>query len=668
MLGNEARHGRAVILTALPVEYEAVRAHLRSLQEEVHKGTVYERGSFMAGEWLWEIGIAQIGAGNSTAAFEAERAIAYFVPDIVLFVGVAGGLKDVAIGDVVAATKAYGYESGKADQSVFLLRPDVGESSYRLIQRAMAESRKKEWVQRISGRAQIRALPRAFVGPIAGGEKVIASSRSDVFTFLRSNYNDALAVEMEGRGFLHAIHGNEHVQALIVRGISDLLDGKSQADALGSQETAARHASAFAFEVLAKLDNAEFRGSVQPANLIPAMSPLPRGPISEAEEDLRLEDTFIHEEGDTSVLDITLHNVGTKLVLPIRAKIEVFDVGEFYRCDEEDEDADRVRSFTAVSNSYEVELSPALKGKSRVVKIAHQLLPGHIDRFNLALYQDLRDPAPVYVWYYLKITIMCNEPSGNVGSEPLLLSVPPVDMNANNVWESMHTACAERNRETLRRMSSLTAMRSDSVETAIHMARLDATELLQSPQLPTVKPQTHSKLADLHPKLGVSLPASEHAPSHATTAGTAHAFEIFYSYDKEDEGLAKKLQNQLILLKRRNLITDWYASKVIPGQETSLEIFKHLNAARIILLLISPDYVASEQYDTEVTRALERHEAQEAAVIPIVLRPTAGWPDAPFGKLQSIPRGGKAITEWSNLDSAFAQVAEEISAVVERLR
>ncbi len=73
--------------------------------------------------------------------------------------------------------------------------------------------------------------------------------------------------------------------------------------------------------------------------------------------------------------------------------------------------------------------------------------------------------------------------------------------------------------------------------------------------------------------------------------------------------------------------------------------FKHLNMARIILLFISPDYVASEQNNTEVTRAMERHDAQEATIIPIILRPTAGWQDAPFGKIQSISRGGKAITE-----------------------
>jgi len=469
MPGKASGRGRAVILTALPVEYEAVRAHLRSLREEIHKGTIYERGNFIAGERWWEIGIAQIGAGNSGAAFEAERAIAYFDPHIVLFVGVAGGIKDVALSDVVAATRVYGYESGKAQRSSFLSRPDVGESSYRLVQRAKAEARKKDWLQRIRGREPVKTSPpRAFVGPIAAGEKVVASTRSDIFTFLHSHYNDALAVEMEGRGFLQATHGNEHVQALIVRGVSDLLDGKSHADAHGSQEMAARHASAFAFEILARLDTAEISTSETSTHLIPGISLLQQTIIPKAEPDLRLVDVYINENDNTPVLDITLHNVGTQVAMPTRAKIEILDVGEFYRCDEEDEDIDETRSFVAVTNNYDVELSPELKGKSKLVKIAHQLGPNETDRFHLTIDQDFRDPALVYAWYYLKITIIYNEQTRNIESMPMLLSVPPVDMQLNNVWVSMnHAACAAQNRATLRRMSTLTANRSDSVETAI---------------------------------------------------------------------------------------------------------------------------------------------------------------------------------------------------------
>jgi nucleoside phosphorylase len=242
----------AVILTAIPIEYIAVRDHLTDLREEMHpQGTIYERGKFTANGKTWEVGIVEVGAGNAGAALEAERAIAYFDPSVIFFVGVAGGIKDVALGDVVAATKLYGYESGKAKLK-FEPRPDVGLSTYNLIQRARAEAKKTDWLQRFKFDAD--NAPRVFVAPIAAGEKVIASSKSTIRMFLRLNYGDAIAVEMEGRGLLQAAHANQQVSALIIRGISDLIDGKSEADAAGSQEIAARHASAFAFEILAKLD------------------------------------------------------------------------------------------------------------------------------------------------------------------------------------------------------------------------------------------------------------------------------------------------------------------------------------------------------------------------------------------------------------------------------
>ena len=63
---------------------------------------------------------------------------------------------------------------------------------------------------------------------------------------------------------------------------------------------------------------------------------------------------------------------------------------------------------------------------------------------------------------------------------------------------------------------------------------------------------------------------------------------------------------------------------------------------------------------------MERHEKQEARVIPIILRPVE-WHDAPFGKLEPLPKDGKPITKWPDTDDALLDVARGIRRVVEEL-
>lgn len=240
----------AVVITALELEAEAVRAHLADVDEDIHEnGTVYLVGRFGDETNAWRVAIVIAGQGNPAAAMEMERASRHFRPEVVLFVGIAGALKDLALGDVVAADKVYGYERGKAEAE-FRTRVDVRGSTYPAIQRARSEVLSNCWQSRIMGQRP-PSPPRAVVAPIAAGEKVVAAHGSSVFQFLRTQFGDAVAVEMEGVGFLTAAHGNPGVDALVVRGISDLVEGKSTADAAGSQTRAANHAAAFAFEFLA---------------------------------------------------------------------------------------------------------------------------------------------------------------------------------------------------------------------------------------------------------------------------------------------------------------------------------------------------------------------------------------------------------------------------------
>ncbi len=257
-----------VILTALPVEYNAVRAHLTDLVEYVHpKGTIYECGVLGTSPRL-TCAVCEIGAHNVTAARETERAIEFFQPRVAVFVGVAGGLKDVNVGDVVAATKIYGYESGKANDE-FSPRPEVRAVSYPLEQRCKAQARAGAWRERI---IEGFGEPNAFVAPIAAGASVVASTKSELFKFIRRNYGDALAVEMEGHGFADAVRACHPVLCLLVRGISDLVDGKSEADEGGSQPRASRNAAAFAFDVLEAYWRGMNDNQVEPSSSRPEAS------------------------------------------------------------------------------------------------------------------------------------------------------------------------------------------------------------------------------------------------------------------------------------------------------------------------------------------------------------------------------------------------------------
>ena len=149
--------------------------------------------------------------------------------------------------------------------------------------------------------------------------------------------------------------------------------------------------------------------------------------------------------------------------------------------------------------------------------------------------------------------------------------------------------------------------------------------------------------------------------------GTALA--VFYSYSHADEELRKALDTHLAMLKRERALAVWFDGDIPAGTEWNPEILGRLEVADIVLLLISPDFIASDFcYVTEMKRAVERHEADEALVIPVILRPVDGWEKAPFGRLQALPAKGKAVTEWPDRDVALRDVARGIRRAIEGRR
>src|SRR6266851_458729 len=143
--------------------------------------------------------------------------------------------------------------------------------------------------------------------------------------------------------------------------------------------------------------------------------------------------------------------------------------------------------------------------------------------------------------------------------------------------------------------------------------------------------------------------------------------KLFYCYAHEDKPLRDELEKHLSWLKRRYQLTNWHDREILPGEEWEQAIDTHLNTAHLILLLISPDFMASDYcYSKEMKRALERHQAGTCRVVPILLRPTY-WEGAPFSHLQLLPTDARPITRWPDRDEAFQDVVGEINRTIKDL-
>jgi 8-oxo-dGTP diphosphatase len=227
-----------VILTAMNLEYNAVRARLSDVTAQTHPmGTRFEVGYLGNG---CRVALAITGKGNQSAAVLAERAAAEYAPAAIIFVGVAGALQPhLGLGDVVVATHVYAYHGATSEDDGLTARPRTWELSHRMHQVAAHLERSGEWTR--------QPAPRVHFGPVAAGEIAHYSAQSDARQWLREHYNDAVAVEMEAAGVAQAGHLNDALPTVMVRGISDYADSsKSATDAAGWQPRAAANAAAFA--------------------------------------------------------------------------------------------------------------------------------------------------------------------------------------------------------------------------------------------------------------------------------------------------------------------------------------------------------------------------------------------------------------------------------------
>ena len=142
---------------------------------------------------------------------------------------------------------------------------------------------------------------------------------------------------------------------------------------------------------------------------------------------------------------------------------------------------------------------------------------------------------------------------------------------------------------------------------------------------------------------------------------------VFFSYSHRDEDLRNELEIHLSALKRQGVIQTWHDRRIEAGKDLDDEIDSNIETANIILLLVSPYFIASDYcYNIEMQRAMDRHSKGDARVIPVILHP-CDWQQTPFGKLRAAPTDGKAVSKYPNQHDAFLSITKDIRRVAEEI-
>lgn len=152
-----------------------------------------------------------------------------------------------------------------------------------------------------------------------------------------------------------------------------------------------------------------------------------------------------------------------------------------------------------------------------------------------------------------------------------------------------------------------------------------------------------------------------------SAATTDRPLSLFYSYSHKDEDFRSELGSHLSFLRRMNLAAEWHDRMIGAGDDWKRAIDLNLASADIILLLVSADFIASDYcWGEEMAKALAKHRAGKARVIPVILRP-CHWTSTPIGRLQAVPKDGSPVSEWTNRDAAFYDIAVAVEGTIQEL-
>jgi hypothetical protein len=153
------------------------------------------------------------------------------------------------------------------------------------------------------------------------------------------------------------------------------------------------------------------------------------------------------------------------------------------------------------------------------------------------------------------------------------------------------------------------------------------------------------------------------------SASASIPVRLFVSYAHEDESQLKRLNSILDVLEQYPGLTSWNDTRLIAGEEWSVEIHERLEDMDIFLFIASQASLASPYIkDPEIRRAMERRAAGEVEIAIVKLEPCACDDDPLLGRLQRLAPSFKSVAQSRLKSDVWEQVRKDLLPVIRRVR
>jgi tetratricopeptide (TPR) repeat protein len=144
--------------------------------------------------------------------------------------------------------------------------------------------------------------------------------------------------------------------------------------------------------------------------------------------------------------------------------------------------------------------------------------------------------------------------------------------------------------------------------------------------------------------------------------------KLFISYAHDDQKRwLEPVRQHLLSVQNLGAVRVYDDSKLRPGQEWDPELKRQLDQVDIVVLVVTPAFLASAYCTSvEVTRAMDRHKNGAARIVPI-LADHANWKCMPFRILEIVPQDENEklvpLVDWPNINRLLALIAEKFEGI-----